>query len=111
MNELFTDQRRASTRRLAHSPCRRWNRDIASLLEVRFSMTGRDIGGALGPLDATAGHPQRTMLLAHAVWNATPAGGSAEEAILSCAHGHALADLTDEFRAQWTGLPASHDAC
>ncbi len=41
----------------------------------RFRSTGRDIGNALDPLLAFArGHPQRTMLVAHHLWELVPDG-------------------------------------
>lgn len=110
MSELFTDRQRAFYAQaqpvtLPPLPLA----DTAAYLEDRFTATGKDLGRALGPLlDATAGHPQRTMLLAHAVWDATAEGGAAaDEATVADAHTRVLAGLNDEFRALWSGLPGT----
>jgi hypothetical protein len=109
MNELFTDRRRAfytQARPVVLPPLRA--DDISSFVAERFSATGKDVGDALGRLlDATAGHPQRTMLLANAVWEATPANGNADEETASIALTTVISDLTDEFRVLWSGLPSS----
>jgi hypothetical protein len=82
--------------------------DVADYVGRRFEATGRDVGEALGPLlDLAAGHPQRTMLLAHHLWRHTPPGGSADsDAWLATlvAVGH---DLAGELTAVWSGLPAT----
>lgn len=110
MTELFTDRQRAfyaQARPLLLPPLAA--DDITDYLEARFATSGKKPGAALGPLlDATAGHPQRTMLLAHAVWAGTPAGGNADEQTAEDARRQVLGELTDEFRALWTGLPATH---
>lgn len=107
MNELFTDRARAfytQARPVVLPPLPA--ADTASFLGDRFAATGRDVGGALDALlDATAGHPQRTMLLAHAVWEATPPSGTADGATVDSALTTVLGELTDEFRALWSGLP------
>ena len=47
----------------------------AAYLEERFRRTGRDVGNALDPLIVFArGHPQRTMLVAHHLWELVPRG-------------------------------------
>ena len=52
----------------------------ADYLEERFRRTGRDVGNALDPLLAfTRGHPQRTMLVAHHLWELVPRGSVADE--------------------------------
>jgi hypothetical protein len=51
---------------------------VGEYVVSRFAGTKRDVGEALGPLlDLAAGHPQRAMLLAHHLWEATPRGGTA----------------------------------
>ena len=72
MRELFADRRRAfygqaAPVQLAPLP----PNEVAESIAARFAATGRDPGSALGPLLALAqGHPQRTMLFAHALWEA-----------------------------------------
>src|SRR3954468_7570394 len=59
--------------------------DVAGHVAGRFAATGKDAGDAVGPLlDTAAGHPQRTMLLAHLLWERTPAGGTATEETWLC---------------------------
>jgi hypothetical protein len=109
MGQLFTDRRRAfyTQARPIHLPTLP-TADTVEFLERRFADTGRDLGSSIGPLlDAAAGHPQRTMLLAHAVWDLTKDGAAADGATVSEALAHTLTDLTDEFRALWTGLSSA----
>jgi hypothetical protein len=74
MRELFADRRRAFFGQAGPvdlPPLR--PDDVADHLSARFEATGRGVGTALGPLlDTAAGHPQRTMLLAHVLWELTP---------------------------------------
>jgi len=109
MNELFTDRRRAFYSQalpVALPPLP--PQATADFLEDRFTGTGKSLGTALGTLlDATAGHPQRTMLLAHHVWDRTSVGGAADEATVSAALTQVLSELGDEFRALWSGLPTA----
>lgn len=106
MRELFADKRRAFYGQAAPvslpplSPD-----DVAGFLDERFAATGRDVSDALDPLLATAqGHPQRTMLLAHHLWEVTPSGESADEESWDEAHRWAMDDVRDELRAVWSGL-------
>jgi uncharacterized protein len=106
MRELFADKRRAFYGQAAPvelpplAPD-----DVADYVAARFAATGRDVGAALGPLLATAqGHPQRTMLLAHSLWDATPPGEHATEETWAAAYDRAVADVQDEMRAVWSGL-------
>ena len=82
--------------------------DVAAYVGARFEATRRDPGEALGPLlDLAGGHPQRTMLLAHHLWNRTPAGKAADTDAWQdtlAAVGH---DLVGEFTAVWSGLAAT----
>ena len=77
----------------------------ARFLEDRFRRTGRDIGNALDPLLAFArGHPQRTMLVAHHVWELVPEGSVADEAAFLDARDAALAIAEPALRARWESL-------
>jgi uncharacterized protein len=52
---------------------------LGDYIEARFEETNRNSGEALEPLlDLARGHPQRAMLLAHHLWEATAAGASAD---------------------------------
>lgn len=76
----------------------------------RFHATGKDMGLALGPLlDLVDGHPQRAMLLAHLLWEQTPAAGSADvhwDRALAIAR----SQTADEATAIWESLTAAQRA-
>ena len=110
MRELFSDRRRAfygqagpvDLHPLAPD-------DVAAHLTERFRRTDRDIGQALDPLLAVArGHPQRTMLLAHAVWDQIEPGEVADEGAWRAAYDQVMREVGDELRTIWTSLSASH---
>lgn len=110
MRELFADRRRAFYGQAAPvdlpplPPA-----EVAEYIAVRFERTGREVGAALEPLLALAGgHPQRTMLLAHAVWELTPQGEAATEETWQAAYERAMRQVRDELRTAWTALPAGH---
>ncbi|MGH8571392.1 MAG: AAA family ATPase [Gammaproteobacteria bacterium] len=109
MRELFADRRRAFYGQAAPVELPPLPADaVAEYLAIRFERTGRDIGVALEPLLALArGHPQRTMLLAHALWEHTPPGETATEETWQAAYGRAMHQARDELRAIWTALPTS----
>jgi hypothetical protein len=107
MSALFGDRRRAfygQARPVDLNPLD--DVDLAEFISERFDRTGKAVGSALEPLLALVhGHPQRSMLAAHAVWEATPEAGKATEETWSAAYERILADTRDELRAIWTGLP------
>jgi hypothetical protein len=77
----------------------------AAYLEDRFRRTDRDIGNALDPLLAfTRGHPQRTMLVAHHLWEVVPRGAVADETAFVDARSRALAGAETALRARWDAL-------
>ena len=77
----------------------------ALYLEDRFRQTRRDIGNALDPLLAFArGHPQRTMLVAHHLWELVPEGSVADEAAFVDARETALVVAEPALRARWESL-------
>ena len=88
MTSLFADRRRAFYAQAQPVPLPPLPASACvEFVSSRFEGTGKDVGTALGPmLDATLGHPQRTVLLAHAVWSETPDGGTADEATTAAAH-------------------------
>ena len=108
MEALFSDRRRAfyaQAQPVELPPLPPM--ETAEYIARRFAETGRDVDDAVGPLlDVAAGHPQRTMLLAHALWDATPAGGRADPALVGTAVDRATADLVGEFSVIWSSLPA-----
>lgn len=107
MEALFSDRRRAFYAQarpvelpLLPAP------ETAEFIASRFAATGRDVGDALGPLlDHAGGHPQRTMLLAHALWEATPDGGRAGEEAVAAVVDRVTAELVGEFSVLWSSLP------
>lgn len=107
MENLFGDRRRAFYAQAA--PVVLGDLDAGALAEYidrRFFETDKDVGSALEPLlDLGRGHPQRSMLLAHALWNATDVGHPATEETWDLARRTAMAEVRDELRALWTGLP------
>jgi len=109
MRELFGDRRRAfygQALALDLPPLRA--DDVADYVALRFEASGRQAGAALGPLlNASGGHPQRTMLLAHVLWELTPEGGEATEEIWLSAYDEAMHQVRDELRAAWSALPTS----
>lgn len=107
MHALFTDRRRAfyAQARPVELPVLP-PVETAEFIAARFADTGRDVGGGLAPLlEGAAGHPQRTMLLAHGLWDATPEGGRANEAVFAEAWRRTLAELLGEFTTIWRELP------
>jgi hypothetical protein len=91
-------------------------------LTERFDRLGEDPAGALAPLVATAaGHPQRTMLLAHllhrelaarALGTTTIPDSDAEDgiALAEAIVGRALATTHEAHQAVWDGLSAGKKA-
>ena len=82
--------------------------DVAVYVAERFAATGRDVGEALQPLiDVAQGHPQRTIMLAHHLWEKVDVGQTATLADWRAAHDAALAELKPEFDAIWRGYQSS----
>jgi hypothetical protein len=78
--------------------------DVAAYVTERFARDNRDPGEALGLLlDTAAGHPQRTMLLAHHVWHQTAPGRAADTDTWQGALAAVGRELEDEFEAVWRG--------
>ena len=79
MRDMFADRRHAFFAQAAPielGPLR--PDDLAEFVTARFAEARRDPGEALGPLlDASEGHPQRAMLLAHHLYERTRPGASA----------------------------------
>lgn len=75
-------------------------------IDRRFQRTDRRLTDSAMRLllEASAGHPQRTMLLAHHVWEQTPAGAVAGVDEVEAALVIALERGTDEFHGVLAGL-------
>ncbi len=109
MQQLFADPGRplldqAVPRNLAPLPLD----EVANYVQSRGERTGRDVGTALAPyLEFTRGHPQRSMMLAHYLWQRTPRGASADEATWLSALDQAATDAAPLMQAIWRALTAN----
>jgi uncharacterized protein len=106
MQQLFADPKRplldqAVPKQLDPLPIA----DVADYVAQRFEQTGRDAGTALTPfLEFTRGHPQRSMMLAHYLWQRTPVGTTADEGTWLAALDQAADDTAPLMRAIWKAL-------
>jgi uncharacterized protein len=106
MQQLFADPKRplldqAVPRNLNPLPIA----DGADYVSRRFHQTGRDVGVALSPmLEFTRGHPQRSMMLAHYLWERTPRAGAANEDTWISAVDQAADDSAQLMHAIWRAL-------
>jgi len=109
MRELFSDRRRAFYGQAGPvdlPPLR--SDDVAEYVSRRFEATGRRIEAVLEPfLDASQGHPQRTMLLAHVLWELTEEGEEIDEEAWLSAYDEVRHQVREELRAAWSALPTS----
>lgn len=81
--------------------------DLAAYIASRFAHTGKEITAeALDSLlELVAGHPQRAMAAAHALWDATDATASLDE--WEVARTGLWRDVVDELRTSWGELTAN----
>jgi uncharacterized protein len=109
MQQLFADPKRplldqAVPRNLAPLPLDA----VGVYISERFRQTGRNAAVALSPLiEFTRGHPQRSMMLAHYMWERTPRGHSADEATWLAALDQAAVDTAPLMNASWRALTAN----
>jgi uncharacterized protein len=105
MQRLFADPRRLLLEQAVPLSLRPLPLDQAGdYVRERFRRTGRDPGDALAALLGFArGHPQRTMMLAHFLWSATPHGGVADETHWIAARDAALDHASGYLAATWRG--------
>ncbi len=107
MRDLFADRRHAFFAQAAPIPLGPLPADaLAEAITERFAAhAGRDPGDALGPLlDAARGHPQRAMLLAHHLFEATSARRTATEETWGRALSRTCTEVTGEVTAAWAAL-------
>jgi hypothetical protein len=106
MRRLFADKRRALYGQATPVELPPLPPDaVAEYLDGRFRQTKRRLGSALDALlDVAQGHPQRTILLAHALWDFTEVGAEASEETWTQAYDRTMREVHDELRAIWTGL-------
>jgi len=106
MQQLFADPRRplldqAVPKHLAPLPLA----DVGDYVALHFQQTGRDAGAALTPLlEFTRGHPQRSMMLAHYLWQRSTRGTAADEGTWLSALDQAASDTAPLMRAMWKAL-------
>ena len=109
MRELFINRRRAfygQAHPVTLPPLSAT--DVADYVAERFQRADREIGEALDPLlELAQGHPQRTMLLAHVIWELTPQGHTATEETWHAAYTQVMQTTRDELRAIWSALSTS----
>jgi uncharacterized protein len=78
---------------------------VASYVITHFEQSGRSPGTALTPLlEFTRGHPQRSMMLAHYLWQRTPRASAANEETWLAALDEISADINQLMHAIWRAL-------
>ncbi len=79
--------------------------ELIAYVGSRFEATGRDPGPTLPPLaNLSQGHPQRAMLLAHHLWEATPEDTTAGEETWLAARSAAFGELRESLEREWSSL-------
>lgn len=79
--------------------------ELHEVIKSRFAARNRDASGIVSELvEAGEGHPQRTMLLAHLLWQEVPEGKRATAGDLEAAITAALRQVDAEARATMSGL-------
>jgi hypothetical protein len=79
--------------------------DLGEYIGARFEQGKRDAGVALDRLlELARGHPQRAMLLAHHLWEATVSGATADEETLAGALAAVDRETRDRFERTWLDL-------
>lgn len=79
--------------------------DLGDYIATRFSDTGKRAGEGLDPLLALVrGHPQRAMLIAHHLWEVTPAGKEADGDAFDAAMAQIDRETKERFEGTWQAL-------
>ncbi len=82
--------------------------EVGDYVRERFAGTGREPGDALAALLAfTRGHPQRSMMLAHFLWEETPRGAVADETHWVRTRDLALEQASAYLAAVWRSWPTN----
>ncbi len=82
--------------------------DLAEYIGTHFDESGRDPGVALDQvLRLARGHPQRSMLLAHHLWEQTPRGQVADEETFQDALENVDRETRERFERTWLDLGSS----
>jgi hypothetical protein len=78
---------------------------LGDYIANRFERTKKDPGEALDLLlDLVRGHPQRAMLVAHHLWECTPAGGTATAETFDQALAQVDRETKERFEGTWQAL-------
>jgi uncharacterized protein len=103
MRDMFSDRRHAFFAQAAPVELGPLPADeLADFVVARFAEGRRDPGEATGPLlDAAEGHPQRAMLLAHHLYEHTPARGAADVETWTDALAAARREAHGEIQVLW----------
>lgn len=106
MQQLFADPKRPLLDQAVPKDLRPLPLDqVADYVSRRFEVSGREAGTAITPmLEFTRGHPQRSMMLAHYLWQHTPRGRTADEGTWVSALDEATAHSAPLMRAIWRVL-------
>ena len=106
MAELFSDKERplyGQARPVELGTLR--DEELAKFIDDCFRATGREVGIALDQLlDWVRGHPQRAILMAHHLWNATPPETTAGPEEWEAAVRDAFKELQEPFERYWEKL-------
>jgi hypothetical protein len=79
--------------------------DLAEYISDRFEKTNRDVGAALDlVLDLVRGHPQRAMLIAHHLWECTPANATATAETFDQALAQVDRETRERFEGTWQAM-------
>jgi uncharacterized protein len=79
--------------------------DLGDYISSRFEKTKKDPGEALNlVLDLVRGHPQRAMLVAHHLWECTPANGTATAETFDLALEQVDRETKERFEGTWHAL-------
>jgi hypothetical protein len=112
MRALFADRERplyGQARPVALAPLA--DADLLHHIAGHFEATGRDPGSALEPLlDVARGHPQRAMMLAHHLWEATDPAKQAGAEEFGQALDATRSEARDALQAAWGALERSERA-
>jgi uncharacterized protein len=103
MRDLFADRRHAFFAQAAPVSLEPLPADaLADHIAIRFTDDRRDPGEGLGPLlDLAEGHPQRSMLLAHHLYEHVEPGGRAGIEAWTAAHDAARREAEGEIEVLW----------
>jgi hypothetical protein len=109
LNEYFNSRKRAlfdQARPILLGPLP--SPALGDYINSRFERTERDPGGALDLLlSLVRGHPQRAMLVAHHLWECTPADGTATAETFDQALRQVDRETKERFEGTWQALAGS----